>query len=428
MSETNPNTPVVEDLNSGSSAESEELENLFINPEHRTRSGSKKKAATFDDDGGDEPETKKAKGDAPKAKDLGKPNVTDAEKPASKEGKGDKKPGKEEEPAATKEAKGEKEKVEDQKPRKTFKGKRGDEEFDLDEDAEFTVKIDGQEVTVKASDLFGNYSGKVAWDKRFNDLNVQKRGYMADMNRLEAVKSKVRSMFEEKDPNARLFKLAEISGVSPVDFRKNFFDQMIPEVEKYLLMSDDERKARDLEFENQYLKYQADAAQRSLTDQQAQVELEKKVKTLTRQAGVSEEQFRSTLEEMLSSITDDREKKILEREGKFAHGYPTPEFIVETIQKESLWSAASSALEGVKLDWNPQERSKNLLQLVEDAYRNGIKAEDMAEVVSEIWGKARAKRVVERVERERQEHFEGKKPAMHGSFQDHGEAWSFDQI
>jgi hypothetical protein len=422
MSETNPNTPVVDDLTTtesnatgGDSLDDAELENLFLNPEHRARSKKPEKKAEKEDT-------------APKAKDLGNPNVTDDEKPPKAEGKGSEKPGKEKDKdAAAKEEQAAKEKLAEQKAKKAFKGRAGDKELELDEDAEFTVKIDGQDVTVKASDLFGNYSGKVAWDKRFNELNLQKRAHLSETNKLNSVKGQIREIFSEKDPNLRLFKMAQLSGVSPVDFRKNFFDQMIPEVEKYIVMTDDERKARDLEFENSFLKYQADAAQKSLTDQQAVQELDKKVKTLTRQAGITTEQFHSTLEELVSS-TDEKTRATLEREGKFAHGYPTPEFIVEIIQKESLWSAAESALEGVKTEWNPQEKSQKLFQLVEDAFRNGIKADDMAEVVSEIWGKARAKRIVERVERERQEHFEGKKPVNHGSFQGHGDAWSFDQL
>lgn len=420
MSETNPNTTVTEEMESvsapgdGATFEDADLENLFLNPEHRARGGGKKESKSKDD------------GKETKAKDLGAPNVENAQKPPKAQGKADSERGKEKESDDSGKGKEAKAQVEEQKPRKSFKGKAGDQDIDLDEEAEFFVKIDGEEVPVKASDLFSNYSGKVAWDKRFNELNKTRRGHMSEVQKLNEIKTQVRSMFEEQDPNLRLFKLAQISGVSPMEFRKNFFDQMIPEVENYMNMTEDERKARDLEFENQFLKYQTDAAQKTLAEQQAQRELETRVKSLTRQHGVTDQQFRSTLENIVSSI-DDKQRAMFEAEGKFVSGYPTPEFIIEVVQKESLWEAASSALEGVKLDWDAQTKGQNLLNLVEDAYRNGIKPSDMPEIVSELWGKSRAKRVVERVERERQEHYEGKKPAQYGSPQDR-EVWSFEQI
>lgn len=409
MSDINTDTTVDGQIETSSDSSSvDELEGMFLNPEHRTsRKDSKaaKPKKSDDDDGPEETKQAPAK-DTSKSKDL-RPNGKDDTPPAKKEGKetqaGE---GKKEDPA----------KLEAEKARKAFKGKFGDQDLDLDEDTEFTVKIDGQDVKIKAKDLFDNYSGKVAWDKRFNDLNIQRRTFMGEQHKFDGLKNQIKTMFQEQDPNIRLFKMAQLAGVSPIEFRRNFYDQTIQDIEKYSVLSDDERKARDLEFENHYLKFQADAAQKSLADQQALTDLETKVKTLTRKSGISEKQFHSALEQIVSSTADPRQKAMFEREGKFAHGYPTPEFVVEVVQKEALWESASSALDGVKLDWSPQERGERLMSLVEDAFKNGISPADLPDVVSEIWGKARSKRVVERVEREREEHFEGTKPSGQSSF------------
>ena len=45
------------------------------------------------------------------------------------------------------------------------------------EDTVFSHKVDGEDVDVTLKDLMENYSGKVPYDKRFNELNVSKKEY-----------------------------------------------------------------------------------------------------------------------------------------------------------------------------------------------------------------------------------------------------------
>lgn len=404
MSDINPNTPVTTQapqstVSSGETATFDDLEGLFLNPEHRVKGAGKKTAKS---EGGGEPEKKAQPKEEKKSVTPIEPKDVDAKAKDS-----EKKPAKqnrEEKESAKLEA----DKAAAAKARRLFKGKHQDKDFEIDEDADFYVKVNGQELPVKAKDLFDNYSGKVAWDKKFNELNTERIGFKKERGRFEQQINQVRDMFQEKDPQVRLFKMAQIAGVSPVEFRKQFFDEMTKEVESYLSMDEHERKARDIEFENSYLKYEADAARRALADQQSLAELDLKVKGLLEKSQVPQDHFVSRYEELVSIPKE--QKEILQREGKLGkNGQPTPEFIVETIQKDRLWSSVESALEGVKLEWNPQERAKKILNLVEDAYANGMKPSDIPEIVSEIWGKGRAKRVVERVEREREEHYSGKR-------------------
>lgn len=310
--------------------------------------------------------------------------------------------------------------------KKTYKGKLADaRELDLDEDAEFMVKINGQDVPVKASDLFSNYSGKVAWDKKFNELNVKNIGLQKDLGRLTNIKGQIKAMFEEKDPNVRLFKMAEIAGVSPVEFRKQTFDTMMKDLETYALMSDDEKKARDLEFENSYLKYNSEAQAKALATHQAQQAVESKVSQLLTQHKVPKEAFVQRYDDLLQ--LSQQQKEFLAKEGKFKDGEPTPEFMIETIQKDALWDASVDALSGVKLNMKPEEASQKLLMLVDEAHRNGFGPEDMPELVSEIWGKGRAKSVVDEKQKARDEHYNGKQ--VKPNFQGNGEGvWSFEQL
>lgn len=389
MSESiNPNTPVTEtatvtSLNSGESAATfDELDAIMSQPKMKPGKKAEK-------DETDEPKATKQK----ESKDL---TSDDRKSEPKKEAKESKEAGKEKA-----------EKLAEEKARKIFKAKHADKEIDLDEDAEFTVKVNGQDIPVKAKDLFQNYSGKVAWDKKFTELDKDRKAFRGEATEFNKSKSQIKEMFGEKDPTIRMFKMAQLAGVSPMEFRKNFFNDAIKDVETYYSLGETERKARDLEFENQYLKYQADASHKSLTEQQSHRELDRKVNTLTQQHGIGLDNFVSRFE-MVDSLGE-QEKSLLEKQGKFVQGKPTPEFIVETIVKDSLWSATEDALEGVKLDWTPEMKSKNILDLVENCYQQGFKPADIPEIVSEIWGKGRAKEVVSERQRERSEHMSGKK-------------------
>lgn len=415
MSDINPNTPVTENdptvsLSGGESPASfDELEQIMSNKVSSQKTG---KAKTDEGEKGQKTSMDLSNSDPAKGGSKDKGGKAEAKKDA-KDGEG--KPT-DEQKAKTAEALAQ--------ARKAFKGKFGDKELEVDEDTEFTVKINGQEVPVKAKDLFTNYSGKVAWDKKFSEIDKERRSFKAEQGKFDSIKSQVREMFEEKDPTVRLFKMSQIAGVDPMTFRKNFFDDMSKEVETWLAMTDDERKARDLEFENRYLKYQADAAQKTLKERQFLEEVDTKVKGLLQKTNVAPESFVSRYEELAS--LDSNAKAMLEREGKMFGGKPSPEFIVETIQKDALWESAASAFEGVKHQMDENKLTKTMLELVESAYTNGLKPEDMPDIVSELWGKGRAKRVVDQVEKERQQYYEGQRPVVRES--QNLDVWSLDQL
>lgn len=420
----NPNTPVtggtnnesVEINNAEQGASFEELESMFLNPEHRNRTPKREKS----DSGKSQESKKEVKVEEPKeadtsgkTKDL-RPNAKSDEKKTEtkKETSKDEKAGEKEESKLEKQIK------------KMLKARHGDKELEIDEDTEVFVKVNGQEIPVKASELAKNYSGKVAWEKKFTEVDLQNRRVKGDFQRLDGMKSQIREALTEQDPTIRLFRLAEISGADPMTFRKNFFEEMTKEVETWLSMSDEERKAKDLEFENRFLKFNHDRTQKQLAAQQTQRELETKVRTLLQKTGIEPKAFQDKYEELASY--SDREKQILEQYGKFANGKPTPEYIVETIEKNALWDATVDALEGVKTDWTPELRNEKIFNLVESAHRDGMKPGEIAQIVHDVWGKGRAKKIVEEAERDREEHYTGKKEVpVHSNSPD---VWNFDQL
>ena len=118
----------------------------------------------------------------------------------------------------------------------------------------------------------------------------------------------------------------------------------------------------------------------------------------------------------------------LVRNGAIDKSQATPEFIIETIQKDRLWSAANEELSKLDLPWDTQARNQKLLALVENAHHLGFKPEEMAEIVSETWGDKKALKRVQQIKDEKQEFLTGKKDVKQHQAPSRSEQVFFDDL
>jgi hypothetical protein len=289
-----------------------------------------------------------------------------------------------------------------EKARKLIKAKFQDKEYELDEESVVPVKIDGKEVEVPVKDLMSNYSGKVAYDKRFTELSKRDKEIKSMEFRAKQAADNLKSVFEEKDQTVRMFRMAQMAGVDPVQFRNNFLNDNINLLEKWYGMSEDERKADALAYEAQYHKHRADTLESTTKEQQAQRELQQKVESLRASHQIAEDEFTSYQDQVEQAVNN----------GQLDKSFLAPEKIIETIKKDKLWTATDAALQGLELSWSEQDRGNKILKMVEDAFQMGFKPEDMSEIVSEIYGDKKAQKKVQQIKQEREQFMTGKKDVI----------------
>lgn len=311
-----------------------------------------------------------------------------------------------------------KETKEDIKPaRKTVKAKYADLEHDLDEEAVVSVKINGEDHLVQIKDLMGNYSGKIAWDKKFSEVDQNRKALASKELKLREMADMVRQVHEEKDPLTKMYRMSQLAGVDPIEFRNNFFNENISMLEKYYSMTEDERKADALAYESQIHKMRADTLERSIKEKQDYESLTSKVSQLRASHNVSEPDFVSKFDQLESMV------KAGQLDGKLV----TPEYIIESIKVDRLWSSASEKLESLDLGWNQQEKIQKLQKLVNNAHQLGMKPEDMAEMVDELWGVSNARNKIEQKKKENGEFLSGKKDVTQARTQSSAPVF-FDEI
>lgn len=343
---------------------------------------------------------KKDSNDKPKSETKGSVDLTSDENKGGKSDKkdsGEKSQAKEPEPKQGTQA--DENAKEIAKARKLIKAKFNDVETDLDEESLVPVKINGVEQMVQIKDLMGNYSGKVAYDKKFTELSKNEKAQKIHEMKLRQAADTVRGIFQEPDHIKRMFKMAEAAGVDPVQFREQFLSDNINLLEKWQNMSEAERDADAKDFQAKYYKQRADTLEGSMRQQQTQRELEAKLSTLRASHNVSDEEFSNQAAQVEQAIA----------EGYLDKSKATPEYVIETLQKERLWKAVDESLKNLNLPWSDQERNQKIFKLVDDAHKNDFKPEEMADMVSEVWGQKKITKKAEEVRQERQEFMSGKK-------------------
>lgn len=292
---------------------------------------------------------------------------------------------------------------------KRIKAKYADRAYEFEEDATVTVRVDGKDVEVPIKDLLSNYSGKIAWDKRFSELDRERKIYKQMKEESEA---RIKAIFEEQDPELRFYKMAELSGVDPIEVRRKFLEDNISLLEKWHNMTEDERRAEELAYENKLLKLKSEAITREQALRTQKEVLAKEIQQLMVSHQINKAEFVSRYDEIETLI----------EEGKLDESQLTPKFVAETIVKDRLWSAISEAAKEVQADVTPEK----IMKLVELSYQEGLRPQDMKDIVDELWGVKRAKAIIDNKEKERNEFYEGSKETKK---QTNGlDVWSFDQL
>lgn len=303
----------------------------------------------------------------------------DGEKP-SKADKDQEKEAKETKPDAKK---SEKDKLAQGKAeaKRTVKFKNGEEEAELPATAEVTVKVAGKEEVVKVEDLINNYSGKKAWSDEFGKLGAEKQRFKQER---DIVIGKLGEMFEtaKQDPMAGFMKMAEMAGMDPMQWRKDFLDALNPVLEKRMEMTDAERRAADAEAEAAYYRSQTQSRLQSEQQEREFREFEAKVTQMVASAGLTNQEFEVGYQNLMQAVQQGLYKP---RNGEIG-----PEDVVRVVQTEKVLTAAESALEDLGLSLEESQKEKFFAEFIPMARDKRLSAQDIKEVVKLTFGDMKA--------------------------------------
>lgn len=184
----------------------------------------------------------------------------------------------------------------------------GENELEIAANAIFKHKVDGEEVDVELQELLNNYSGKVSYDKKFQEFSTTKKDFEAykskydkDIEQINRYINNFAEKFRGNDALGALEYFAEFTGMKPYEFRRELLAQIEPEVYRRSQMTQEQLLAEELHFQNEYLARQHEAVQQELKQQQAYSDLLSEIAEVQKAHGISDDVFEKSYLELAES-------------------------------------------------------------------------------------------------------------------------------
>jgi len=193
---------------------------------------------------------------------------------------------------------------------KTLKAFRDGKAYEIPQDAEIKVKIDGKNVKVPLSELRDNYSGKVAYDEKFSSLNEEvkqykeeKTQYTSERQALQDDMVQVRQLAEkglkgEESPLAFMEKMLDFMKIDSYDYNRALREYMSEEVNLLNQLAPEQREAYYIQLKNEHLAKQQESLTARLETEQTRAELNQKLSGLREAHGVSEDVYNGAYGEL----------------------------------------------------------------------------------------------------------------------------------
>lgn len=254
---------------------------------------------------------------------------------------------------------------------KKLHAKYNDEEIEIPEQAVLKVKIDGEEVEVPISDLRNNYSGKVAWEKKFNELSTEKKTFSEEKSAIERYVMEFGELARRGDKIGAMQYLAQLSGMDPLSFRKELRDQVLEEYKAVLNMDEHQRKAFELEEENKFLRESKESEAQRLQREQERLQAHNQISQYQEALGIDEAAWEQASKDLL--------------EEGYSEDELSPESIGQYVYATQVYERAESALAGVSEELaSDGEKIEAMFDIINQ--NPDFDADDLTEIITETWG------------------------------------------
>jgi hypothetical protein len=307
-------------------------------------------------------------------------NIPNEEKTAAKE----KPAAKEKKSADKKEKSGEEEAEDDAKPAaksadavekaekaaKLYKVKIGEKNLDIAANGSLEIEKDGKTIPVTVQDLVNSYHGTSEIHRRLTELDVKSKRYDTDRKTVDTFVDQIASLYKADKPMALVDFLINTAGLDPATYKMKLLESMTPEVEQLSSMLPEEKKAYQLELENQYLRKQQQAQVQEKAKASELNGLETEVKKIQQAHGLDDKQFYGLYRELID-------------EGGFNENELTPASIAEYADYKAISSHVSAEIKAANPDYEGVEALTS--ELVEEMMGNSaISLEDLTDIIKSI--------------------------------------------
>ncbi len=310
--------------------------------------------------------------------DLGEKKAKKAEKKAA-EKEAMEKEGNEKIP----QSKGKEEKVEDAPEEEEVKGEEtpntsSEEKKFLDHSGEelIQVKINGKMEEVKLSDLKANYSGKIAYDKKFSEFDKERKQFQAEKQQLIVPIQKFKQLIADGKAGDALLHILDTTGEDAYTFNNKLIRALTPIIQERLSMSPEQLEALDARSEVEHLRKKEQSLAERTRSEQSHKELVNRIEKLKETHSISEDDFQKAAENL---------KRRLDADGKYKKEEFTPELVANFHLASKYSDRAFKAIDSV--DKNLGDDPKLASELIDLMFTNPeISHNDLVDLIREYAG------------------------------------------
>jgi len=156
-----------------------------------------------------------------------------------------------------------------------------------------SVKINGEEVDVPLQELLNNYSGKVAYDKKFTEVDKEKKALQSEIADVNNHIEEFGKLFEEKKVLDAVSKFASFADIPAHRLKNALMQELGGEYQRLSGLSAEQYALEMQQKENEYLKGKIESDSKMRLEEQAKMELQTKVSQFQETHNISPDEWES---------------------------------------------------------------------------------------------------------------------------------------
>lgn len=256
-------------------------------------------------------------------------------------------------------------------------------EIEIPENGIVKVMVDNVETDVSFEDLKRNYSGKQAWDKRFNELNKEKQEFVNKTQR--PIESFVSKFVEAsgKSPYAAIAVIAEFAGQDPIEFTNAFKSAARSDALKYLSMDENQRALLDREDELNLKQTQHEMQIRQQKDEAMVQQLQEQIAAQLVELNIDLDEYEANVKSLMEALPPEKHSSI------------NPERVGRWIMLNKRADVVEDALAKINADLLKDERL--LTFLVTKSVDDGLDDKTTVEQIQAYYGKPKVPASVKKI-------------------------------
>lgn len=171
---------------------------------------------------------------------------------------------------------------------------------------ESTIKVDGKEEIVSLKELKSNYSGKVAYDKKFTELDKRDKINQAEYKKINTVVDNFANGVKEGDILSAFSKVGEFAKIPSYILKEQLIAALTPEINRRAGLSEDQINNESLTEQNKYLKESKESENKKLISEQATSALNNKVNSIRETHKIEDVEWTSAIKTLDERLPKDQ--------------------------------------------------------------------------------------------------------------------------